>query len=137
MLILLFCLLWLAIRDIDCSPTAVVDSKYPEAVVVIERDDNANNADELDRVVKIEQQRSGGCTLWSLVTDVIVVVDKARPASEGVVNIGGSQFHPGEIGRGGFIAVSWVEMEFWIGRNRLATGRPRGHDMVEVILIRE
>ena len=37
-------------------------------------------------------------TLLSLVTDVVVMVDKVRPASEGLVNIGGSQFHPGEVG---------------------------------------
>ena len=67
----------------------------------------------------------------SLVTDVVAVVDKARPASEAMVDIGGSQFHPGKVGRRGFVAVSWVEMELWIGRNRLAIGRPRGHDMVE------
>lgn len=68
----------------------------------------------------------------SLVTNVVVVVDKARPASEAVMDIGGSQLHPGEVGKRGFVAVSWVEMELWIGRNRLAIGRPRGHDMVEV-----
>jgi hypothetical protein len=69
----------------------------------------------------------------SLVTDV--VVDKARPASEAVMDIGGSQLHPGEVGRRGFVTVSWVEIELWIGRNRLAIGWPRGHDMVEVFSI--
>ena len=71
----------------------------------------------------------------SLVTDV-VVVDKARPASEAVVDIGGSQLHPGEVSRRGLVAVSWIEMELWIGRNRLAIGRPRGHDMVEAFFDR-
>jgi len=66
----------------------------------------------------------------SLVTDVVVVVDKARPASEAMVDIGGSQLHPGEVGRRGVVTVSWVEMELWIGKNRLAIGRPGGHDMV-------
>lgn len=70
----------------------------------------------------------------SSVTDVVVVVGKARPASEAVVDIGGSQLHPGEVGKRGFVAVSWVEMELWVGRDRLAIGRPRGHDMVEVFL---
>ena len=68
--------------------------------------------------------------MLSLVTDVVVVVDKARPASEAMVDIGGSQLHPGEVGRRGVVTVSWVEMELWIGKNRLAIGRPRGHDMV-------
>ena len=69
----------------------------------------------------------------SLVTDVVMVVVKTRPASEAMVDIGGSQFHPGEVGRRGFVAVGWVEMELWIGRNGLAIGRPGGHDMVEVV----
>jgi hypothetical protein len=39
--------------------------------------------------------------LLSLVCNVVIVVgvDRARPGSECVVDIGGSEFHPGEIGR--------------------------------------
>lgn len=74
--------------------------------------------------------------MLSLVTDVVVVIDKARPASEAMVDIGGSQLHPGEVGRRSVVTVSWVEMELWIGKNRLAIRKPRGHDMVEVFFDR-
>lgn len=53
------------------------------------------------------------------------------------MDIGGHQFHPGEIGRRGFVAVSWVEIEFRMGRNRQAMGRPRGHDMLEAFVERK
>jgi hypothetical protein len=87
----LFCLVWLATGDIYGSPTAIVNGKQPETIVIIERDDNANNAYKLDRVVEVEEQKSGALAL-------LLLVDVARPDLECTVDVGGSELHPGEIG---------------------------------------
>ena len=55
LVILLLHLLRLATCDIDSSSTAVVNSEDPQALVVIECDSNAYGADELNRVIKVEQ----------------------------------------------------------------------------------
>jgi hypothetical protein len=56
LLVILFLhLLRLATCDIDSSSTAVVNSEDPQALVVIECNNDACNADELNRVIKVEQ----------------------------------------------------------------------------------
>lgn len=75
---------------------------------VVVGDHDADEVDELDRVVQVE---------------VEALAFKSSARGQRVVDVEGGEFHPGKVGRRGFEAVGGVEGEIW----GMARQAGRGH----------